>query len=164
MVKPLAVSNLITRAGWETLDKRLKFLWKEDRPRVTKVVSWAASLGDRSENADYKENKHLLRSIDREIRFLVKRLEVLEIVDYHTQQDGAVYFGAYVELEDDDGTIMHCRIVGRDELDPKKNFVTVDSPMAKALIGKQVDDEAQVKTPAGDKTWYINKIQYVPFS
>lgn len=164
MVKPLAVSNLITRAGWEALDKRLKFLWKEERPRVTKVVSWAASLGDRSENADYKENKHLLRSIDREIRFLVKRLEVLEIVDYHTQQDGTVYFGAFVELEDDDGTIMLCRIVGRDELDPKKNFVTVDSPMAKALIGKQVDDEVQVKTPAGEKIWYINKIQYVPFS
>ncbi len=164
MVKPLAVSNLITRAGWEALDRRLKFLWKEERPRVTKVVSWAASLGDRSENADYKENKHLLRSIDREIRFLVKRLEVLEIVDYHTQQDGTVYFGAFVELEDDDGTIMHCRIVGRDELDPKKNFVTVDSPMAKALIGKQVDDEVQVKTPAGEKIWYINKIQYVPFA
>jgi len=163
MVKPLAVSNLITRAGWEALDRRLKFLWKEERPRVTKVVSWAASLGDRSENADYKENKHLLRSIDREIRFLVKRLEVLEIVDYHTQQDGTVYFGAFVELEDDDGTIMLCRIVGRDELDPKKNFVTVDSPMAKALIGKQVDDEVQVKTPAGDKVWYINKIQYMPF-
>lgn len=159
----MAISNLITRAGWETLDKRLKYLWKQERPRVTKVVSWAASLGDRSENADYKENKHLLRSIDREIRFLVKRLEVLEIIDYRPQQDGTVYFGAYVELEDDDGSVMYCRIVGRDELDPKRNFVTVDSPMAKALIGKQVDDEAVVHTPAGTKTWYINKIQYSPF-
>ena len=160
----MAISNLITRVGWETLDKRLKFLWKEERPRVTKVVSWAASLGDRSENADYKENKHLLRSIDREIRFLVKRLEVLEIVDYHPQQDGTVYFGAYVELEDDDEKVIQCRIVGRDELDPQRNFVTVDSPMAKALIGKQVDDEAEVHTPAGNKIWYINKIQYVPFT
>ncbi|PKH09097.1 transcription elongation factor GreB [Moritella sp. Urea-trap-13] len=160
----MAISNLITRVGWETLDKRLKYLWKEERPRVTKVVSWAASLGDRSENADYKENKHLLRSIDREIRFLVKRLEVLEIVDYHPQQDGAVYFGAYVELEDDDGCVIQCRIVGRDELDPLRNFVTVDSPMAKALIGKQVDDEAKVNTPSGKKTWYINKIQYSPFT
>ncbi|QUM75034.1 transcription elongation factor GreB [Moritella sp. 24] len=159
----MAISNLITRAGWETLDKRLKFLWKEERPRVTKVVSWAASLGDRSENADYKENKHLLRTIDREIRFLVKRLEVLEIIDYRPQQDGTVYFGAYVELEDDDGTVIQCRIVGRDELDPQRNFVTVDSPMAKALIGKQVDDDAEVHTPAGKKVWYINKIQYVPF-
>jgi transcription elongation factor GreB len=159
----LAISNLITRVGWETLDKRLKYLWKQERPRVTKVVSWAASLGDRSENADYKENKHLLRSIDREIRFLVKRLEVLEIVDYHPQQDGTIYFGAYVELEDDDTTIIQCRIVGRDELDPQRNFVTVDSPMAKALIGKQVDDEADVHTPAGNKRWYINKIQYAPF-
>jgi len=160
----LAISNLITRVGWETLDKRLKFLWKEERPRVTKVVSWAASLGDRSENADYKENKHLLRTIDREIRFLVKRLEVLEIVDYRPQQDGTVYFGAYVELEDDDGKVIQCRIVGRDELDPQRNFVTVDSPMAKALIGKQVDDDAEVHTPSGKKLWYINKIQYVPFS
>ena len=160
----MAISNLITRVGWETLDKRLKFLWKQERPRVTKVVSWAASLGDRSDNADYKENKHLLRTIDREIRFLVKRLEVLEIVDYSPQQDGTVYFGAYAELEDDDGTVIQCRIVGRDELDSKRNFVTVDSPMAKALIGKQVDDEAIVHTPAGSKTWYINKIQYHPFT
>ena len=160
----MAISNLITRVGWETLDKRLKFLWKQERPRVTKVVSWAASLGDRSDNADYKENKHLLRTIDREIRFLVKRLEVLEIVDYNPQQDGTVYFGAYAELEDDDGTVIQCRIVGRDELDSTRNFVTVDSPMAKALIGKQVDDEAIVHTPAGSKTWYINKIQYQPFT
>ncbi|NQZ94790.1 MAG: transcription elongation factor GreB [Moritella sp.] len=160
----MAISNLITRVGWETLDKRLKFLWKQERPRVTKVVSWAASLGDRSDNADYKENKHLLRTIDREIRFLVKRLEVLEIVDYNPQQDGTIYFGAYAELEDDDGVVIQCRIVGRDELDSKRNFVTVDSPMAKALIGKQVDDEAIVHTPAGSKTWYINKIQYQPFT
>lgn len=160
----MAISNLITRVGWKTLDQRLKFLWKQERPRVTKVVSWAASLGDRSENADYKENKHLLRGIDREIRFLVKRLEVLEIVDYRPQQDGTVYFGAYVELEDDDGKVIQCRIVGRDELDPQRNFVTVDSPMAKALIGKQVDDEAIVHTPAGRKIWYINKIQYNPFA
>ena len=159
----MAKSHLITRAGWETLDRRLKFLWKEERPRVTKVVSWAAALGDRSENADYKENKHLLRTIDREIRFLVKRLEVLQIVDYSPQQEGTVYFGAYVELEDDDAHCIQCRIVGRDELDPQRNFVTTDSPMAKALIGKQVDDEAAVITPAGKKIWYINKIQYVPF-
>ncbi len=160
----MAKSNLITRAGWESLDKRLKFLWKEERPRVTKVVSWAASLGDRSENADYKENKHLLRTIDKEIRFLVKRLEELEIVDYHPQQEGKVFFGAYVELEDDDGEIMRCRIVGKDELDPKKNFITVNSPVSKALIGKEVDDEVLVITPAGEKIWYINKIQYTPFS
>lgn len=160
----MAKSNLITRAGWESLDKRLKFLWKEERPRVTKVVSWAASLGDRSENADYKENKHLLRTIDKEIRFLVKRLEELEIVDYHPQQEGKVFFGAYVELEDDEGQIMRCRIVGKDELDPKKNFITVNSPMSKALIGKEVDDEVMVQTPAGEKIWYINKIQYTPFS
>lgn len=163
MVNTLSKSNLITRVGWETLDKRLKFLWREERPRVTKVVSWAASLGDRSENADYKENKHLLRSIDREIRFLVKRLEELEIVDYSPQQEGKVYFGAYVELEDDDGEIMCCRIVGKDELNPKINFITVDSPIAKALIGKEVDDEVTVKTPNGDKVWYINKIQYQAF-
>lgn len=156
-------TNLITRPGWEALDKELKYLWKEERPRVTQAVSEAAALGDRSENAEYIYGKKRLREIDRRVRFLVKRLEDLKIVDYSPQQEGKVYFGAWVELEDDEGTILRCRIVGPDEIDTKAGCITIDSPMAKALIGKEVDDDVSVQTPSGIKEWYVNKIQYQGF-
>lgn len=156
-------SNYITRAGWDTLERELKFLWKEERPRVTQAVSEAAALGDRSENAEYIYGKRRLREIDRRVRFLDKRLEVLQIVEYSPQQEGKVYFGAYVELENDDGDILCCRVVGSDEIDTKKNYITIDSPMARALIGKEVDDDISVETPSGVKEWFINKIQYQPF-
>lgn len=156
-------TNLITREGWHQLDNELKFLWKEERPRVTQAVSEAAALGDRSENAEYIYGKKRLREIDRRLRFLMKRLEVLEIVDYSPQQDGKVFFGAYVEVENDDGETAQYRIVGTDEIDVKKKHITINSPMARALIGKQIDDEIQVKTPEGVKVWYINQIQYTPF-
>jgi transcription elongation factor GreB len=159
----MTASNLITRAGWQALDAELKFLWKEERPRVTKVVTWAAQLGDRSENADYKENKRLLRSIDRRIRYLVKRLEETQIVDYNTQQEGRVYFGAYVALEKEDDSVLACRIVGVDEIDPKHNFISVNAPLAQALFGKEVDDEVVVKTPSGEEVYYVIGIQYKPF-
>lgn len=156
-------SNLITREGWQALDAELKFLWKTERPRVTKVVSWAASLGDRSENADYKENKRLLRSMDRRIRYLTKRLDETQIVDYAPEQEGRVFFGAYVELENDAEDILRCRVVGVDEIDVKQHFISVESPMAKALIGKSVDDEVHVDVPDGIQIWWINKIQYTKF-
>lgn len=156
-------TNLITRAGWQKLDEELKYLWKVKRPQVTQAVTEAAALGDRSENAEYKEGKRELRSIDRRVRFLVKRLEDVKIVEYAPEQEGKVYFGAYVELENDDGVIACYRIVGPDEIDTENNHITIDSPMARALIGKAVDDEVRVKTPSGIKLWYINKIQYQPF-
>ncbi|MFV0507938.1 MAG: transcription elongation factor GreB, partial [Shewanella algae] len=137
-------AHLITRKGWEALDKELKYLWKEYRPEITLKVQEAAAQGDRSENADYTYNKRLLRQIDRRIRYLVKRLEELKIVDYSPQQEGKVFFGAWVELENDQGTVVRYRIVGKDEIDTKKGYITIDSPMARALIGKQVDDEVQV--------------------
>lgn len=93
----------------------------------------------------------------------MKRLEVLKIVDYDSRQDGKVFFGAWVELENEEGDIVRYRIVGSDEMDTKNNHITINSPMARALIGKQVDDEVQVQTPSGLKEWYINKIQYQPF-
>ncbi|GGE82827.1 transcription elongation factor GreB [Shewanella carassii] len=156
-------AHLITRKGWEALDKELKYLWKEYRPEITLKVQEAAAQGDRSENADYTYNKRLLRQIDRRIRYLVKRLEELKIVDYSPQQEGKVFFGAWVELENDQGTVVRYRIVGKDEIDTKKGYITIDSPMARALIGKQVDDEVQVQTPSGIKEWYINAIQYQAF-
>ena len=156
----MAKSNYITRAGWQALDQELKFLWKEERPQVTQAVSEAAALGDRSENAEYIYGKRRLREIDRRVRFLMKRLEVLQIVDYDPKQEGKVFFGAWVELETDSEQIKQYRIVGCDEFDPAKNWISIDSPVARALIGKQVDDEITVQTPSGKVTFYVNKIWY----
>lgn len=156
----MAKSNHITRAGWQALDQELKFLWKEERPKVTQAVSDAAALGDRSENAEYIYGKRRLREIDRRVRFLTKRLEVLKIVDYHPSQEGKVFFGAWVELENEDGEVKQYRIVGCDEFDPAKQWISIDSPVARALIGKEVDDEVQVMTPTGKVTLYVNKIWY----
>lgn len=157
-------SNLITRHGKDALEQELDYLWRVKRPQVTQAVSEAAALGDRSENAEYKEGKRELRSIDRRIRFLRKRLEVIKVVEYSPEQEGKAYFGAWVELENKDGDILRCRIVGTDEIDTRKGHITIDSPMARAVIGKQVDDEVQVRTPSGNKVWWINAIQYSSFN
>ena len=127
---------------------------------MTQAVSDAAALGDRSENAEYIYGKRRLREIDRRVRFLSKRLEVLQIVDYHPQQEGKVFFGAWVELENEAGEIAEYRIVGCDEFDPAKNWISIDSPVARALIGKQEDDEITVQTPTGKVMWFINRIWY----
>ena len=156
----MAKSNYITRQGWNVLDRELKFLWKEERPQVTQAVSDAAALGDRSENAEYIYGKRRLREIDRRVRFLTKRLEVLQIVDYSPKQEGKVFFGACVELENEDGDIKQYRIVGCDEFDPAKNWISIDSPVARALIGKEEDDEITVETPSGKIQLYVNRIWY----
>lgn len=156
----MAKSNYITRSGWKALDQELKYLWREERPKVTQAVSEAAALGDRSENAEYIYGKRRLREIDRRVRFLSKRLEVLQIVDYHPSQEGKVFFGAWVELENEEGEIHQYRLVGCDEFDPAKQWISIDSPVARALIGKEVDDEIQVITPLGKVIHYINKIWY----
>ncbi|OIQ48621.1 MAG: transcription elongation factor GreB [Gammaproteobacteria bacterium MedPE] len=153
-------TNLVTPAGWNKLDQELKYLWKVKRPQVTRAVSEAAALGDRSENAEYKEGKRELRAIDRRLQFLMKRLEELEIVHHAPSQEGKVYFGAYVELENEQEQQATYRVVGPDEIDVENNHITIDSPMARALIGKEVDDEVIVKTPSGELVWYINKIYY----
>lgn len=153
-------TNLITRGGYEQLQQELTQLWKVERPETTQKVSWAASLGDRSENADYQYNKKRLREIDRRVRYLTKRLESIKIVDYSPQQEGKVFFGAWVEIENDQGETLNFRIVGPDEIYGRTDYTSIDSPMARALLKKQVDDEAVVNTPSGEKTWYINKIIY----
>ncbi|MEH1709077.1 transcription elongation factor GreB [Acinetobacter pittii] len=154
-------SNLITRSGHDKLVAELKQLWHEERPEITKKVNWAASLGDRSENADYQYNKQLLRKIDRRVRYLGKRLEELKIVDYSPEQDGKVYFGAWVEIENEEGELKTLRIVGIDEIyDHHPQHISIESPMARALLGKEVDDEIEVHTPSGKKLWYINTIRY----
>jgi transcription elongation factor GreB len=156
-------SNLITREGRSKLENELDYLWRTERRAVTQSVTEAAAHGDRSENAEYKEGKRRLREIDRRIRFLRKRLEALRIVEYSPQQEGKVYFGAWVELENEAGQIVQYRIVGSDEFDPHKKAISINSPMAKALLGKAVDDEVIALTPEGRKEWFINAIQYKPF-
>ncbi len=149
----------ITREGYDLLKQELDFLWLEKRPEVTQKVSWAASLGDRSENADYQYNKRLLAQIDRRIRYLRRALNNLQMVEFNRQQAGRVFFGAYVEIEaDDDGTIMQLRIVGGDEIFGRSNYISIDSPMARALLGKSEGDDATVMTPRGKRLWYVNRI------
>jgi len=153
-------TNLITREGFRQLEEELDTLWRKERPEVTQKVAWAASLGDRSENADYQYNKKRLREIDRRVRFLRKRLKDLTIVDYSPQQSGKVFFGAWVNVENDEGEKLTFRIVGPDEIYGRNDYISIDSPMARALLKKAVDDEAVVKTPTGLVNWYVLSIQY----
>lgn len=138
----------------------IDYLWKEERPEDKKKVSWAASLGDRSENADYQYNIKRLREIDRRVRYLRKRIENAQIVDYSPQQEGKVFFGAWVEIENDSGESLKFRIVGVDEIYGRKDYISIDSPMAGALLKKEVDDEVIVPTPAGNALWYVVDILY----
>ena len=153
-------TNLITRQGFELLQTELNHLWRVERPETTRKVSWAASLGDRSENADYQYDKKRLREIDRRVRYLTKRLEDIKVVDYNPQQAGKVFFGAWVEIENDDSEQLKFKIVGPDEIFGRNDYISIDSPMARALLKKEVDDEAVVSTPSGDKYWTILTINY----
>lgn len=163
-------TNLITLEGFNKLKAELSYLWQQHRPEITAKVAWAASLGDRSDNADYKENKRVLRQIDSRIRFLNKRLEQLTIVEPNKQQAGQVFFGAWVDIENEAREHKRFKIVGPDEIyqrgqvEQRNDYISIDSPMARALLKKEVDDEALVNTPKGMVVWYINAIQYQPFS
>lgn len=160
----MAKSNYITREGWQALDQELKYLWREERPIVTQAVSEAAAMGDRSENAEYIYGKRRLREIDRRVRFLTKRLEVLKVVEPNPQQEGKIYFGAWVRLESESGEEKVYRLVGPDEFDPAKGWISIDSPVARALIGKKCDDEITVLTPNGEATYWVLGISYRPLS
>jgi transcription elongation factor GreB len=151
---------LITPLGYATLKQELDHLWRVDRPETTKKVTWAASLGDRSENADYQYNKKRLREIDRRVRYISKALERLKVVEYHPAQEGKVFFGAVVEIENDEGKVKTFQIVGYDEIFGRKNVISIDSPMARALIKKEVGDEVEVVTETGRYTWCVESIHY----
>ena len=153
-------SKLITRYGYNQLKAELEQLWRIERPETTKKVTWAASLGDRSENADYQYNKKRLREIDRRVRYLRRCLEQLRVVDYAEEQEGYVYFGAWVAVENDQSETKRFRIVGYDEIFSRHDYISVDSPMARALLGKQIDDEIVVQTPHGEAWWSITHIDY----
>lgn len=153
-------TKLITKEGFAALKHELDYLWREKRPDITQKVTWAASLGDRSENADYQYNKKLLREIDRRVRYLRKRLEDMRVVEYSVEQEGRVFFGAWVEVENEAGAIKRFRIVGYDEIYARMDYISIDSPMARALLKKEVGDEALVPTPEGEICWWVNRIDY----
>lgn len=150
----------ITPEGLERLKEELDHLWRVERPEITRKVSWAASLGDRSENADYHYNKKRLREIDRRLLYLRKCIDNFKVIKYHPHQEGKVMFGAWVDIESDKGLKKRLRIVGYEELIGKKDYISIDSPMAQALLKKQEGDEVLVKTPAASFTWHIHKIEY----
>ncbi|MGH8435837.1 MAG: transcription elongation factor GreB [Pseudomonas sp.] len=154
-------TKIITRDGYETLKTELDHLWRVTRPDITQKVAWAASLGDRSENADYQYNKKLLREIDRRIRYIRKRLEDMRVVEYAPEQEGRVFFGAWVEIENEAGERKRFRIVGYDEIYERKDYISIDSPMARALLKKEVGDEVVVQAPRGEMCWWVNEIEYV---
>lgn len=150
----------ITPEGFKVLQAELEHLWKTERPKVTNEVMWAAAQGDRSENAEYIYGKKRLREIDRRIRFLTRRLESLTVVESSPEQHGTVRFGAWVTVEDEEGQVATYRIVGPDEFDVKAGKISVDSPLAKALLGKKVDDEVVVSRPKGETELVIVDIRY----
>jgi len=151
---------LVTRKGYLKLREEMDALWRQERPEVTRKVTWAASLGDRSENADYQYNKKRLREIDRRVRYLRKCLEYLKVVDYNPEQEGKVFFGAWVTIENEQDKTLTLRIVGYDEIFGRNDYISVDSPMARALIGKAEDDDVVVTTEAGKFEWWITRIWY----
>lgn len=153
-------TKIITKDGHEALKKELDYLWREKRPDITQKVTWAASLGDRSENADYQYNKKLLREIDRRVRYLRKRLEDIRVVEYAPEQEGRVFFGAWVAIENEAGDRKRFRIVGYDEIYERKDYISIDSPMARALLKKEVGDEFVVQTPTGEMLWWVEEIEY----
>lgn len=153
-------TNIITRAGYDALKAELDHLWHTYRPEITQKVTWAASLGDRSENADYQYNKKLLRETDRRIRYLRKRLEDVRVVDYSPEQEGKVFFGAWVEIDNEYGESKRFRIVGYDEIYGRHDYISIDSPMARALLKKEEGDEAVVQTPTGEAIWSVARIWY----
>ncbi|MGB2246133.1 MAG: transcription elongation factor GreB [Alcanivorax sediminis] len=153
-------SKYITAEGYKVLNDELQYLWKVKRPEVTQAVQEAAAQGDRSENAEYIYGKKQLREIDRRVRFLSKRLDDMTVVDRLPEDQSKVFFGAWVELENEDGKLETYRLVGPDETDAQRGYISIDAPLARALLKKQVDDEVEVRTPVGERCLFINRIWY----
>ncbi len=142
------------------MSEEASYLWKVKRPQVTQAVAEAAAMGDRSENAEYIYGKKQLRQIDSRLRFLTKRLDELTVVDRSPADKSRIFFGAWVGLEDEEGNLHEYRIVGPDETDAERNFISVDSPMARALLRRAEGDEVEVSRPAGKATFVVVSINY----
>jgi transcription elongation factor GreB len=157
-------ADYITPEGAKRLREELDWLWKVERPKVTQGVSDAAAEGDRSENAEYIYGKKRLREIDRRVRFLTKRLDALTVVNAPPSNTDRIYFGAWVRIEDDAGEEREYRIVGPDESDAAKGWISLDAPMGRGLLGKREGDEVMVRRPAGDATFTILEVRYKPLT
>jgi len=151
--------NYITPAGYARLEAELRKLVEVERPEVVKVVAWAASLGDRSENADYTYGKRRLREIDRRVRFLIKRLESAQVVNSAGRETDQVFFGATVRIRTQTET-REITIVGVDEADPARGQVSWISPMAKALLKAREGEVVTLRSPAGEEQLEIVEVSY----
>lgn len=160
---PEKSTALITRAGHDRLKAELDELWRVQRPEVVRALAAAAAEGDRSENAEYTYRKKQLAGIDRRVRYLGKRLPALKVVEQAPSDPDAVYFGAWVELERiDNGELARYRIVGPDETDAAAGWISIDSPLARALLKKRVDDEVEAQLPGGPARFAIVAVEYAP--
>ena len=159
---PAQGSKYITPAGAARLRAELELLWREERPRVTQAVAAAAAQGDRSENAEYTYGKRRLREIDRRVRFLRRRLDGMVIVTAPPADQRRVFFGAWVELEDERGERARYRIVGPDEFDMAPGYVSMDAPLGRALLRRGLDEEIAVAAPGGERLYVIVAIEYEP--
>jgi transcription elongation factor GreB len=156
-------SKYITAAGARRLRAELDELWRVQRPQVTRAVAEAAAQGDRSENAEYIYGKRQLREIDRRVRYLRKRLEGMVVVDRAPDDTSRVYFGAWVTLEDETGVTIDVRIVGPDEIASAPGYISMDSPLARALRLKRRDDEVSVEVPGGSRTYIVVDLRYAAY-
>ena len=157
---PAHAKNYVTPAGHAALVAELRKLREDERPKVVEIVAWAASNGDRSENADYLYGKKRLREIERRIRFLMKRLEAAEVVDPRDQDQERVFFGATVRYADSGGAEHTVSIVGTDEVDPAHGRVSWVSPVARALIRSREGETVTLRTPAGEEQLEVLEIRY----
>jgi len=165
---PAGTRNYMTPGGFARLSAELDHLVKKERPELVAVVSWAAGNGDRSENGDYIYGKKRMREIDRRIRFLLKRLDAAEVVDplARRDDDGAdqVYFGATVTVADARGNERTVSIVGVDEIDPARGYISWISPMARALLKAREGDTVVLRTPVGVEELDIVRVRYEPLA
>ena len=152
--------GFITRGGYRKLEEEAERLWTVERPRVVAAVTIAAAEGDRSENAEYIYGKRKLAEIDRRLTYLGKRLEVLRISDEPPADADRIHFGALVTLEDEAGEQVSYQLVGSDETDAAQRRISMESPLARALLGKRVDDEVSVERPRGEASYVIVSIRY----
>ena len=160
---PEKSTALVTRAGHDRLKAELDQLWRVQRPEVVQALAAAAAEGDRSENAEYTYRKKQLAGIDRRVRYLGKRLPALKVVEQAPSDPDAVFFGAWVELERiDNGELARYRIVGPDETDAAAGWISIDSPLARALLKKRVDDEVEAQLPGGPARFAIVAVEYAP--
>jgi transcription elongation factor GreB len=152
--------NYISQGGFDKLASEHQHLTRVERPKTCEVIAWAAGNGDRSENADYQYGKRRLREIDRRLRFLSQRINDAEIVDYTKNSDDKIRFGATVTIIDEEGEAKSYTIVGVDEIDTESGKISWQSPIGKALMGKETGDEITVQTPEGPREVSIEEVEY----